>query len=60
MERVVGVAKDIPLNLGDWCRKTSFTVVPMDDFEVVLGKEFTRKEKETLIPHMNNLAIFSG
>jgi hypothetical protein len=31
----------------------------MDDFEVVLGQEFMRKEKETPIPHMNSLAIFS-
>jgi hypothetical protein len=32
----------------------------MEDFEVVLGQEFMRKEKETTIPHMNNLAICSG
>jgi hypothetical protein len=31
----------------------------MDNFEVVLGQEFTRKEKEAPIPHMNSLAIFS-
>jgi hypothetical protein len=60
VERVIGVAKDISLKLGDWCGKTSFTIVPMDDFEVVLGQEFMRKEKETPIPHMNSLAIFSG
>jgi hypothetical protein len=34
-ERVIGVAKDVPLKLGDWCERTSFTIVPMDDFEVV-------------------------
>jgi hypothetical protein len=60
VERVVGVAKDVLLKLGDWCGRMSFTIVPMDDFEVVLGQEFMRKEKETPIPHMNNLAIFSG
>jgi hypothetical protein len=60
VERVIGVAKDISLKLGDWCRRTSFTIVPMDNFEVVLGQEFMRKEKETPIPHMNSLAIFSG
>ena len=59
VERVVDVAKDISLKLYDWCGKTSFTIVPMDDFEVVLGQEFMRKEKATTIPHMNNLAIFS-
>ena len=45
VERVVGVAKDISLKLCEWCGKTNFTVVLMDDFEVVLGQEFMRKEK---------------
>ena len=41
-------------------QKDEFTIIPIDDFEVVLGNKFTRKEKETPIPHINNLAIFSG
>jgi hypothetical protein len=36
IEMDVGVAKEILLNLDDWCGKMSFTIVPMDDFEVVL------------------------
>jgi hypothetical protein len=60
MGRVVGVAKYILLKLGDWCGKTSFIIVPMDDFEFVLGQGFMRKEKETPIPHLNSLVIFSG
>jgi hypothetical protein len=39
-------------------QSTSFTIVPMDDFEIVLGQEFMRKEKATPIPHMNSLSIF--
>jgi hypothetical protein len=58
VERVIGVAKDISLKLGNWCRRMSFTIVPMDDFKVLLGHEFMRKRKETPIPHMNSLAIF--
>jgi hypothetical protein len=38
IERVIGVDKDISLKLGDWCRNTTFIVVPMDDFKVVLVK----------------------
>jgi hypothetical protein len=37
VERVIGVAKDISLRIGDWCRRTSFTIVPLNDFKVVLG-----------------------
>jgi hypothetical protein len=58
MEKLIGVAKDILLKLGNWCGKTSFNVVPMDYFEVVLGQEFTRKEKEALIPQMHSLVVF--
>jgi hypothetical protein len=31
VEKVIGVAKDILLKLGDWCGKISFTIVPMED-----------------------------
>ena len=37
----------------------SFIVVPMENFEFVSGQQFMRKENEAMIPHMNNLAIFS-
>jgi hypothetical protein len=37
VERVVGVAKDILLKLGDWYGRRIFTIVPMDNFEVVFG-----------------------
>jgi hypothetical protein len=60
VESVVGVAKDISLKLGDSYRKMSFIVVPMDDFEVVFEKEFTRKEKASHIPNMKNMTIFFG
>jgi hypothetical protein len=45
---------------GGWSGKVSFTIVPLDDFEVVLGEEFMWKERESLIPHLENLVIFSG
>jgi hypothetical protein len=59
VERVIGVTKEILLNLGDWCGKTRFIVFSMHDFKFVLGQEFMRKEKATPFPHLNNLAIFS-
>jgi len=59
VQSVVGVAKDVLLKLGDWRGSTSFTIVPMDDFKVVLRQEFMRKEKIVYIQHMNILSIFS-
>ncbi|XP_019057348.1 PREDICTED: uncharacterized protein LOC109116424, partial [Tarenaya hassleriana] len=38
----VGVAKDVRIQIGDWIGKTDFTVLPMDDFKLVLGLTFFR------------------
>jgi len=43
VERVTGVGKGISLKVGEWFEKMSFTIVPMDYFEVVLGQELMRK-----------------
>jgi len=43
VERVIGVGKGISLKVGEWCEMTSFTIVLMDYFEVVLGQELMRK-----------------
>jgi hypothetical protein len=48
------------LNIGEWTGKASFTIVLLDDYEVVLGQEFMRTKKKVPIPHAENLAIFSS
>jgi hypothetical protein len=58
MEKVIGTTKDILLKLGDWNESVSFTIVPMDDFEVVFGQDFTRRVKVSPIPHLDSLSIF--
>ena len=37
VERVVGVAQKVSLSIGEWAGVSDFTVVPLDDFEVVIG-----------------------
>ncbi|GFZ20159.1 hypothetical protein Acr_28g0008640 [Actinidia rufa] len=37
---IYGVARDVRLHIGDWCGQVDFTVVPMDDYPIVLGMEF--------------------
>ncbi|GFZ20935.1 hypothetical protein Acr_29g0000970 [Actinidia rufa] len=37
---ICGVARDVRLHIGDWCGQVDFTVVPMDDYPIVLGMEF--------------------
>jgi hypothetical protein len=60
MEEVFGMSNGVTLKLHDLSGKVSFTIFPMDDFEVVLGKEFMRKVKETPMPHLNNFFISLG
>jgi hypothetical protein len=51
--------KDVSMKLGDWVGRTSFVVVPLDDYEVILGQEFLRMEKAVPILHADCLAIMS-
>ncbi|GFY87141.1 hypothetical protein Acr_05g0007800 [Actinidia rufa] len=40
---IYGVARDrrdVRLHIGDWCGQVDFTVVPMDDYPIMLGMEF--------------------
>ncbi|GFS46617.1 HXXXD-type acyl-transferase family protein [Actinidia rufa] len=37
---IYGVARNVRLHIGDWCGQVDFTVVPMDDYPIVLGMEF--------------------
>ncbi|KAE8656515.1 hypothetical protein F3Y22_tig00117000pilonHSYRG00231 [Hibiscus syriacus] len=39
-----GVARGVELRLGTWKGQVKFSVVPMDDFKVVLGLDFLRQD----------------
>ena len=50
MERVEGVARQVSLKLGEWVGMTNFTIIPLDDFDVVLGQEFLKQRRQLLCP----------
>ena len=58
-EKVVGLTQQVPLKLGEWIGMSDFTVVPLDDFGVVLRQEFMKKEKVVPMPHFDGLAFIS-
>lgn len=58
VEKVVGLANGVTVNLGKWNGIVSFTVIPLDDLEMVLGKEFMRTPKEGSTPNIKNLVMF--
>jgi hypothetical protein len=47
------------MKFGEWTGRVIFTVVPLNDYEVVLGQEFMWTEKAVPIPHVDYLAIMS-
>ena len=60
MEKVIGKAKDILVKLGDWSRVISFMVVPLDDFDVVLGQNLLRVAKAVPVTCADSMVIFLG
>ncbi|GJT14832.1 putative retrotransposon gag domain, aspartic peptidase domain protein [Tanacetum coccineum] len=55
-----GVAKDVRAKIGEWEGMIDLSVVPMDDFKVVLGLEFLDKVRAFPMPFANSLCILDG
>ncbi|GFY80884.1 hypothetical protein Acr_01g0006930 [Actinidia rufa] len=56
---IYGVARDVRLHIGDWCGQVDFTVVPMDDYPIVLGMEFLDGVRAFPIPFAETMCIMS-
>ncbi|GFZ10557.1 hypothetical protein Acr_21g0011560 [Actinidia rufa] len=54
---IYGVARDVRLHIGDWCGQVDFTVVPMDDYPIVLGMEFLDGVRAFPIPFAETMCI---
>ena len=37
LDSVIGIAERVDTTLGEWTEKVDFTIVQIDDYEVVLG-----------------------
>ncbi|GKD50534.1 putative retrotransposon gag domain, aspartic peptidase domain protein [Tanacetum coccineum] len=55
-----GVAKDVRAKIGEWEGTIDLSVVPMDDFKVVLGLEFLDKVRAFPMLFANSLYILDG
>ncbi|GFZ02073.1 hypothetical protein Acr_15g0006820 [Actinidia rufa] len=54
---IYGVARDVRLYIGDWCGQVDFTVVPVDDYPIVLGMEFLDGMRAFPIPFTETMCI---
>ena len=46
------------LKVGPWEGKIHVMVVPLDDFQVILGMDFFMKVKAAVVPHLHGLMIY--
>ncbi|KAL3497957.1 hypothetical protein ACH5RR_040689 [Cinchona calisaya] len=53
---VLGVAS-VELTLGPWSGKCNLMAVPLDDFDLILGKELMATNKIFPIPHLDGVMI---
>ncbi|XP_038979221.1 uncharacterized protein LOC120109561 [Phoenix dactylifera] len=53
----VHVSAKVQLTFGPWTGPCSLMVVPLDDFDLILGMEFFRHAKVSIIPHLYGVMI---
>ncbi|KAK3031398.1 hypothetical protein RJ639_037396 [Escallonia herrerae] len=57
---VAGIARSVLIKIGPYEGRTNFSVVIMDDFKLILGLEFLRDTKTTVMPCTNYLAMLGS
>ena len=57
---IAGIAQGVHITLGTWSGKLDFSIVPIDDFKMVIGMEFFDQVHDFLLPTTNSLSILDG
>ncbi|KAK3017137.1 hypothetical protein RJ639_006139 [Escallonia herrerae] len=57
---VAGIVRSVLIKIGPYEGRTNFSVVIMDDFKLILGLEFLRDTKTTVMPCTNSLAMLGN
>ena len=56
-QKIQGIAKNVPMQVGDWKGTCSLLCVPLDDFDLIIGVDFLLKAKVALIPRLGGLVV---
>ncbi|TYK18079.1 uncharacterized protein E5676_scaffold306G004150 [Cucumis melo var. makuwa] len=59
-QAIHGVAKGVLVKIGDWQKRLDFSVLPMDDFHIVLGLGFFDKVVTLIDSNRGTLSIIDG
>ncbi|KAK3027701.1 hypothetical protein RJ639_041411 [Escallonia herrerae] len=57
---VAGIARSVLIKIGPYEGRTNFSVVIMEDFKLILGLEFLRDTKTTVMPCTNSLVMLGN
>ncbi|GAV60107.1 gag-asp_proteas domain-containing protein [Cephalotus follicularis] len=58
-QAVAGMAHVVQIAMGEWAGKIDLMVVPLDDFDLILGNDFFILEKVIMMPHLSGLLIMN-
>ncbi|KAG6506505.1 hypothetical protein ZIOFF_031829 [Zingiber officinale] len=56
-QAVVGMAYNVPLTVGTQVGKANMMVIPLEDFQIILGMDFLRKTKMVPMPHLDGVMV---
>ena len=57
---IEGAAWGVKVKIGTWTGKLHFSVVPLDDYDIILGMDFFRKAKACPVTFLNTMYIIKG
>ncbi|KAK8640681.1 hypothetical protein V6N13_008433 [Hibiscus sabdariffa] len=55
-----GIAQKVKTDIGTWSDHLNFSIVPMDDYKLILGIEFLDQVKAIPMPFVNAISITEG
>lgn len=59
-QAIVGMAYSVSMSTGNWVGKHNLMVMPLGDFEIILGIDFLRKYQFVPFPHLDGVMVMSG
>ncbi|KAF5806142.1 putative transcription factor interactor and regulator CCHC(Zn) family [Helianthus annuus] len=57
---IEGIAWGVKAKIGEWAGKLHFSIVPIDNYDIILGLDFFEKENVFPAPFLNTLYILKG
>ncbi|KAH1038918.1 hypothetical protein J1N35_040661 [Gossypium stocksii] len=56
----MGVEKEVKLQLGDWTGKETIELIPLDDYDIVVGLSFLDQINALLIPFIDYMCVMDS